>query len=180
MKQNQPTRVAYIALGSNLSDRERLLRQALGALDAHADIRVLRVSAIYETEPVGYTDQPAFLNMAAALATSLAPTELLETMLETERQLGRIREERWGPRTIDLDLLYYEGIAMHTETLILPHPRMMERAFVLVPLAEVLASDPAAAPLREPVSEALSQQGKEGMTRWNTINWPGGSAPSAN
>ncbi|WP_020620872.1 2-amino-4-hydroxy-6-hydroxymethyldihydropteridine diphosphokinase [Paenibacillus daejeonensis] len=176
MKDNQLSRVAYIALGSNLGDRERLLRQALGALDAHEQIAVLKPSAIYETEPVGYTDQPAFLNMAAMLETTLSPTELLQVMLEIERQLGRVREERWGPRTIDLDLLHYEGTAMHTELLILPHPRMMERAFVLVPLSEVLAEGP----LQEAVLDTLGQLGKEGMTRWNTSNWPDGSEPSAN
>lgn len=176
MKEQLLPRVAYIALGSNLGDRERLLRQALGALDAQEEIGVLRRSAIYETEPVGYTDQPAFLNMAAELETTLPPTELLRTMLEIERQLGRVREERWGPRTIDLDLLHYDGTAMHTESLILPHPRMMERAFVLEPLSEVLAEGP----LLEAVTEALGQLGKEGMTRWNMSNWLDGSEPSAN
>lgn len=180
MGSHELNRTAYIALGSNLGDRERLLRQALDALDALEEIRVLRLSDIYETDPVGYTDQPAFLNMTAALATSLQPLALLERLLEIELRLGRVREERWGPRTIDLDLLYYEGVAMHTDTLILPHPRMMERTFVLVPLLETLADDAAAAPLRGAVSEAVRQLGKEGMTRWNTNNWPDGSELSGN
>lgn len=171
-------RRAYIALGSNIGDREALLKEALCRLDAREGIVIDRVSAVYETDPVGYADQPAFLNMAAAVLTVREPLELLREMLAVEQELGRVREFRNGPRTIDLDLLLMDGIRMDTEPLTLPHPRMMERAFVLVPLREVL--DPAS-PLRPAVdaaAEAALSQGKEGIARWTTINWPCASALS--
>ncbi|QHW35126.1 2-amino-4-hydroxy-6-hydroxymethyldihydropteridine diphosphokinase [Paenibacillus rhizovicinus] len=170
--------VAYIALGSNVGDRAKLLQDALLMLERHPDIKVLRVSAVYETEPVGYTDQPAFLNMAAALDTSLSPLQLLRAMLGMELQLGRTRDVRWGPRTIDLDLLLYEGVAMSGEELTLPHPRMMERAFVLVPLSDVLEDGhPLYAQATELAQQALQDRG-EGIALWNTINWQGASAHS--
>ncbi|NBC73497.1 2-amino-4-hydroxy-6-hydroxymethyldihydropteridine diphosphokinase [Paenibacillus sacheonensis] len=171
-------RVAYIALGSNVGDRAGLLQDALSLLDRHPDIQVLRVSSVYETEPVGYTDQPAFLNMAAALGTSLAPLQLLHAMLEMEGRLGRTRDIRWGPRTIDLDLLLYEAVELSGEELTLPHPRMMERAFVLVPLADVLeAMHPLYKQATDIAQRALQDRG-EGIALWNTINWQGASAHS--
>ncbi|BBH23313.1 2-amino-4-hydroxy-6-hydroxymethyldihydropteridine pyrophosphokinase [Paenibacillus baekrokdamisoli] len=171
---------AYIALGSNVGDRERLLHEALLLIDRHPAIQVTRISGIYETDPVGYTDQPAFLNMTAALSTTLAPIELLHVLLEFEQQLGRTRDIRWGPRTIDLDLLLMADVQMDEEVLTLPHPRMMERAFVLVPLHEVLSSGH---PLQEQVNQIAVRalkDGEEGIALWNTINWPGASAHSAN
>ncbi|MBW5449003.1 2-amino-4-hydroxy-6-hydroxymethyldihydropteridine diphosphokinase [Cohnella sp. CFH 77786] len=128
---------AYVALGANLGERHLALREALGRMACVPGLEVRRISGVYETDPVGYTDQPAFLNMAAAVATDLEPEALLETLLRIEQEMGRVREIRWGPRTIDLDLLLYEGVEMETETLTLPHPRMGERAFVLVPLRDV-------------------------------------------
>lgn len=128
---------AYVALGANLGNREASLREALRRMALAPGVRLLRVSGVYETEPVGYTDQPPFLNMAAALAVDIPPEQLLGQLLEIEKNMGRVRTIRWGPRTIDLDLLLYEGVAMETEFLTLPHPRMEERAFVLVPLREV-------------------------------------------
>ncbi|GGG24913.1 2-amino-4-hydroxy-6-hydroxymethyldihydropteridine diphosphokinase [Paenibacillus abyssi] len=172
---------AIIALGSNLGDREGLLLQALRLLDEHASIQVQHVSGIYETDPVGFTEQPAFLNMAAAVAVSLPPLELLRQMLAVEGRLGRVREQRWGPRTIDLDLIYYEGVEMDTEELTLPHPRMLERAFVLVPMRDVVADTEVAPSFRESVESAAAEAqryGKEGITLWNTINWRSGSAHS--
>ncbi|MBW7477433.1 2-amino-4-hydroxy-6-hydroxymethyldihydropteridine diphosphokinase [Paenibacillus oenotherae] len=169
---------AYIALGSNVGERERMLKEALIHLEQHPDIEVIRVSGIYETDPVGYTDQPAFLNMAAAIRTTLEPLELLRAMLGIENQLGRTRDIRWGPRTIDLDLLLMDGTVMDAEELTLPHPRMMERAFVLVPLRDVLLP---AHTLKEQVEEAASrvlQDGGEGISLWNTINWRSVSAHS--
>lgn len=168
---------AYIALGSNMGDREQLLMQALERIDGDSSIVVSRVSGIYETDPIGYTDQPAFLNMAAAVRTSLSPLDLLRRMLEFEQGLGRVRHERWGPRTIDLDLLLYDNVRMDQEELILPHPRMMERAFVLVPLQDVLASSH---PLHNEVARAAAgtlQDGKEGIALWKTINWRSASEP---
>ncbi|RXZ79310.1 2-amino-4-hydroxy-6-hydroxymethyldihydropteridine diphosphokinase [Paenibacillaceae bacterium] len=173
-------RAAYIALGSNLGDRQGLLEQALQRLDAHPLIHIGQVSSLYETEPVGYMDQPSFLNMAAALRTELPALELLDVMLQVENELGRVREIPNGPRTIDLDLLYYEGVTLETERLTLPHPRMLERAFVLVPLCELLreaaASDQPFLRLVERTGAQLS--GKEGVLLWNTINWRSVSAPS--
>lgn len=170
-------RTAFIALGSNMGDRKALLEQALRKLDSHEGITVRCLSGIYETDPVGYTDQPAFLNMVARLDTTCAPLELLHIMQGIEKELGRIRLERWGPRTIDLDLLYFEGIVMESEELAVPHPRMMERGFVLVPLSDCLADYEAEPQFRRRVElaahEALTDR-KEGITLWNTINWPNG------
>jgi 2-amino-4-hydroxy-6-hydroxymethyldihydropteridine diphosphokinase len=171
---------AYIALGSNVGDREQLLTEALHMLQAHPAIEVLRVSGIYETEPVGYTEQPAFLNMTAAVCTSLEPLALLRAMLTVEKELGRTRDIRWGPRTIDLDLLLMEDVAMEAGELSLPHPRMMERAFVLVPLRDILESGH---PLKERVDQAAAlalEDGGEGITLWNMIKWHNESAHSEN
>jgi 2-amino-4-hydroxy-6-hydroxymethyldihydropteridine diphosphokinase len=169
---------AYIALGSNIGSREAMLGEALSRMDAHPDIAVSKVSAVYETDPVGYADQPAFLNMAAAVSTRLTPVELLRELLAIELALGRVRDIRNGPRTIDLDVLYMDDAELDTEELILPHPRMMERAFVLVPLREVLDD---AMPIRQAVEAAAEEallEGKEGITRWTTINWRSASAHS--
>lgn len=160
---------AYVALGSNLGNREQTLRQAVELLSDRAGIQVERVSDIYETDPVGYTDQPAFLNMAVAVRTSLEPDDLLSELLDIEQQLGRVRDIRWGPRTVDLDLLLYEQVSMDTQRLTLPHPRMMERAFVMVPLGDVLTKTH---PLRAAVEQSATtacQDGKEGIKRWTTI-----------
>ena len=123
---------AYIGLGSNLGDREATMRAAVAALPG-----VLAVSTLRETEPVGVTDQPAFLNGAAAVETELTPRELLETLLAIERALGRERRERWGPRTIDLDLLLYGAETVDEPGLTVPHPHLHERRFALEPLAEL-------------------------------------------
>ncbi|SEP04961.1 2-amino-4-hydroxy-6-hydroxymethyldihydropteridine diphosphokinase [Paenibacillus sp. OV219] len=169
---------AYIALGSNVGNREKQLQDALQLLDQHPAIEVTRVSAIYETDPVGYTDQPAFLNMAAALRTTLEPLQLLHVMLEMEKLLGRTRDIRWGPRTIDLDMLLYEGVALEGEELMLPHPRMMERSFVLVPLYDVMQDGHVLQDeVRAIAQQALLDRG-EGIALWNTINWQGASAHS--
>ncbi|MGO4111325.1 2-amino-4-hydroxy-6-hydroxymethyldihydropteridine diphosphokinase [Paenibacillus sp. YAF4_2] len=162
---------AYIALGSNLGDREELLRQAVERLKQQSGVQIVKVSGIYETDPVGYTDQPAFLNMAVSVKTSLSPNELLHALFDAEQLLGRIRDIRWGPRTIDLDLLLYGDVTMDDEELTLPHPRMMERAFVLVPLRDVIDSSH---PLQDLVSvsaAAALQDGKEGIKLWKITNW---------
>jgi 2-amino-4-hydroxy-6-hydroxymethyldihydropteridine diphosphokinase len=143
--------IAYIGLGSNLGDREATLREALQRLGGLDGIDVAAVSSFRETDPVGRLDQPRFLNAAAALETKLSPRELLGCLLEVERALGRDRtkEERWGPRTIDLDLLLYGDETIAEPGLEVPHPRMAERAFVLEPLLEL---DPG---LRLPDGRAL-------------------------
>jgi 2-amino-4-hydroxy-6-hydroxymethyldihydropteridine diphosphokinase len=130
---------AYVGLGSNLGEREATLWKALEGLGATEGIEVVAVSSFRETDPVGKVDQPRFVNAAAALETSLRPRELLERLLDVERSLGRDRavEERWGPRTLDLDLLLYGGESIDEPGLEVPHPRLAERAFVLEPLLEL-------------------------------------------
>lgn len=132
---------AYVALGANLGDREAGLREALRRMADLPGVKLLRVSAVYETEPFGYADQPQFLNMAAALTAEMSPEELLGHLLNIEKDMGRVRTVRWGPRTIDLDLLLCGDKVVNTEYLTLPHPRMAERAFVLVPLREIWPED---------------------------------------
>jgi 2-amino-4-hydroxy-6-hydroxymethyldihydropteridine diphosphokinase len=128
--------LAYIGLGANLGDRELNLRRALERLE---ELGPVRASSLRETEPVGVTDQPKFLNAAAELATDLPPRELLERLLEIERELGRDRatERRWGPRVIDLDLLLFGQEAIDEPGLMVPHPRLADRRFVLEPLCEL-------------------------------------------
>ncbi|PZE19235.1 2-amino-4-hydroxy-6-hydroxymethyldihydropteridine diphosphokinase [Paenibacillus xerothermodurans] len=160
-----PPFYAYIALGSNIGDRERFLLQAIRQLDAQGSIKVSAQSNIYETEPVGVTDQDSFLNMVIEVVTTLEPLELLQVMQSVEQSLGRTREVRWGPRTIDLDLLLFEDIRLSEPQLTLPHPRMMERAFVLVPLAEIVQSHHSQ---QSAEWTALAERfnGKEGITLW--------------
>jgi 2-amino-4-hydroxy-6-hydroxymethyldihydropteridine diphosphokinase len=129
---------AWIGLGSNLGDREDSLRRALEALRAEPEIEVEAVSAFRETDPVGFLDQPRFVNAAARLETGLRPRELLERLLDVERGLGRTRGgRRYGPRTVDLDLLVYGDETIDEPGLRVPHPRLHERRFVLEPLVEL-------------------------------------------
>ena len=129
---------AYIGIGSNLGEREVTIRDALELLAADPELEVEAVSSIRETDPVGVVDQPRFLNAATRLATDLAPYPLLERLLAVEQQLGRVRSgERYGPRTIDLDLLLYGDEIVDEPGLRVPHPRLAERRFVLEPLAEL-------------------------------------------
>jgi 2-amino-4-hydroxy-6-hydroxymethyldihydropteridine diphosphokinase len=123
---------AYIGVGSNLGDRETTIRAAIQALPG-----VAAVSALRETDPVGPVEQPTFLNGAVAVETELSPRELLDLLLAVERDLGRERRERWGPRTIDLDLLLYGDRVVDEPGLSIPHPRLHERRFALEPLAEL-------------------------------------------
>ena len=128
---------AYVGLGSNLGDRSAHLLLGLSALSRLPQTHLLRLSPVYETEPVG-PPQPPYLNLVAELETGLAPRALLLEMLRIERALGRERRERWGPRTLDLDLLLYGDLVLEEEGLTVPHPRLHERAFVLVPLLDLL------------------------------------------
>jgi 2-amino-4-hydroxy-6-hydroxymethyldihydropteridine diphosphokinase len=129
---------AYVGLGANLDAREETIRKALDLLGAHPRIDVVAVSTLRETEPWGPVgQQPPFLNGAAAVETSLEPRALLGVLLDVERRLGRVREERWGPRTIDLDLLVYGDAVVDEPGLTVPHPRLRERAFALEPLVEL-------------------------------------------
>jgi 2-amino-4-hydroxy-6-hydroxymethyldihydropteridine diphosphokinase len=129
---------AYVGLGANLGPREATLLRAVDLLAAETGIEVVELSSFRETEPVGVTDQPTFVNGAVALDTTLRPRELLDTLLRVERELGRVRDgERWGPRTIDLDLLVYGDEVVDEPGLRVPHPRVHERRFALEPLAEL-------------------------------------------
>ncbi|MGI9861061.1 2-amino-4-hydroxy-6-hydroxymethyldihydropteridine diphosphokinase [Moorella naiadis] len=128
---------AYLGLGSNLGNREENMKKAVALLDATPGIEVERLSSWYETAPVGKTDQGWFLNSAARIKTTMPARELLRAVLAVEQQLGRVRRERWGPRTIDIDILLYDDINVTEPDLEIPHPRMLERAFVLIPLAEI-------------------------------------------
>ena len=129
---------AYIALGSNLGNSKQQFLDAIEKLSNLANSRVLARSRLYRTPPWGHVDQPDFLNAVIALETPLLPHDLLDALLDIERQAGRLRNaERWGPRTLDLDLLHVEGYAVNDERLTLPHPHICERAFVLLPLHDV-------------------------------------------
>ncbi len=131
---------AYLGLGSNLGDRRALLKQAVQSLDDHADIHVIRISRMYESAPAGGPPgQGEYLNAAVAVETSLSPNDLLAVIAGIERSLGRIRTERFAPRTIDIDILLFGDRVCESPELTLPHPRMHERWFVLRPLAEVAA-----------------------------------------
>lgn len=128
---------AFLSLGSNLGDREDNLKKAVEEIDKNIDINVTGISKIYETEPVGYLEQGRFLNMAIAIETSLVPIKLLKELQRVEHKLKRIREIHWGPRTIDIDILTFEDLEINIPELVIPHPRMFERAFVLIPLMDL-------------------------------------------
>lgn len=129
------THTVYIALGTNLGERLDNLRAALDTMAP--DVTVLAESHVYETPPWGYEDQPAFLNMVVKAETGLEPESLLTYLKQIEVGLGREKSVRWGPRLIDLDILFYDDLVIDTPPLVIPHPRLHERAFVLVPLADV-------------------------------------------
>jgi 2-amino-4-hydroxy-6-hydroxymethyldihydropteridine diphosphokinase len=147
------SRQAFVGAGANLGDRAATLHGALERLRAWPGVRRLEASSVFETVPVGVTKQPMFLNLVAGIDTTLTPEELMEALRAIEREFGRVRREKWGPRTLDLDLLAYEGEVRATTELQLPHPRMLERGFVTVPLRELLQhpgfKQPAWAALRE-------------------------------
>ena len=136
MQFNDSIHTAYVALGSNLGDKEANLRKALELLEERG-VEIVKTSTFISTEPYGVTDQPQFLNGVCEVRTSLEPLELLHTLLDIEQEMGRVRLRHWGERNIDLDLLLYEDVVMDTEELKLPHPDMQNRDFVLLPLAEI-------------------------------------------
>ncbi|KJV28261.1 2-amino-4-hydroxy-6-hydroxymethyldihydropteridine pyrophosphokinase [Aquitalea magnusonii] len=129
--------LAYVALGSNLEQPAEQIRAALAALAALAGTSVLAHSSLYLTTPVGYLDQPDFINAVAQLETSLSPHDLLEALMQIEAGFGRERSFRNAPRVLDLDILLYQDTVLDDPQLMLPHPRMHQRAFVMVPLAEI-------------------------------------------
>ncbi|WP_407159783.1 2-amino-4-hydroxy-6-hydroxymethyldihydropteridine diphosphokinase [Bradyrhizobium sp. STM 3557] len=155
---------ALIALGGNVGDVRSRFRSAIDAICRQAQARLTARSSDYETPPWGGIEQPAFINACIAIETALAPHALLATLLDIERTFGRdrARETRWGPRTLDLDLIAYDDIALATPELTLPHPRLFERAFVLVPLVEIAPDRVIAG--RSP-REALSRVSSDGIVR---------------
>lgn len=160
---------ALLALGGNLGDRAETLGRALAALAALPGSRLLAVSPAYETDPVGRLDQPAFLNLCAALETRLRPRELLAAGLAIETRLGRVRAERNGPRTCDIDLLFHGEVALEEPGLALPHPRWAERGFVVFPLRDLLhmaplATDPGWDWLR--AEAARAKVTRDGLRTW--------------
>ena len=132
---------SYLALGSNIGDREQNLRDALERLAKIEGIDIINRSNIYETEPVGYLDQARFLNMVILIKTNKTPVELLNNIHDIEEEMKRVREIHWGPRTIDIDILLFDDWVMNLPELVLPHPRMFERAFVLIPLHDILTEE---------------------------------------
>lgn len=150
---------SYLSLGSNMGDRLDMLKQAVGLLTEHPDIHVEQISSLYETEPVGFTEQEPFLNMVIFIKTEISAVALLNTCQEIEQKLNRKRLIRWGPRTIDLDILLYNQDNMKTERLTVPHPRMHERAFVLIPLLEL-----------DPSIKDFEKPQQDGVKLWKTYS----------
>jgi len=153
----------FLALGTNLGDRPANLRAAIAALPPSIVVR--QSSPVYETPPWGLTDQPAFLNMAVKAETRLEPAALLATLKRIEQELGRTPTVRWGPRVIDMDILFYDDLVIETPEATIPHPRLHERAFVLVPLAE-LAPDFVHPVLGKTVAEMLAECDTSGIKQY--------------
>ena len=160
--------IAYLGLGGNLGDRLAALTEALALLDATPGMRQVSCSSVYETEPWGVTDQPSFLNLAAGFETTLSPPDLLAACKKVESQVGRTASYRWGPRLIDVDILLYGDAVVNLSTpdLQIPHARLAERAFVLVPLAEIAAGG--YVPPDGKTVQMLTDQvnGKDGVVWW--------------
>ncbi|PYZ95404.1 2-amino-4-hydroxy-6-hydroxymethyldihydropteridine diphosphokinase [Alteribacter lacisalsi] len=176
MKEN---RKAWIGIGSNIGDRLSHISSAVDELKKNPEITFEKISSIYETDPVGYTDQNPFLNAVFRIDTSLSPLGLLDVLQKTEHGLGREREIRWGPRTIDLDILMYNDENIELERLIVPHPRMQERSFVLIPLKEIEPD------LRLPGGTHIDTclhdlSDKEGVRKWKKSSGADESAPFGN
>jgi len=153
---------AWIGVGANVGDRLGNIRMALAELASLDATIVVRVSSVYDTAPWGVTDQRRFLNAVVELSTTLSPEDLLSALGRVEARCGRVRHERWGPRTLDLDILLYDDRIVNTEDLVIPHPRLAQRAFVLVPLAE-LEPELAVPGLDATVTQLLDALGDEAL-----------------
>lgn len=163
MSQCTATTTVYVGIGANLEDPVRQVRQAIGELDAIERTCVLAASSLYRSAPVGYADQPDFINAVAKLQTSLSPQELLDALHVIENRHGRQRSVRNAPRTLDLDLLLFGTRVLSEEMLTVPHPRMHERAFVLLPLAEIAADAPLPGPAT--LAQLLAQVDRSAVER---------------
>jgi GTP cyclohydrolase IV len=157
-----PTHIVYLALGANIGDRQGNIDAALQRLNAAVHIEM--VSSVYETEPVGYLDQPRFFNLVCRGTSALPPDELLSFVKQIESDLGRQPAIRNGPRAIDIDILLYDDLHIERDELVIPHPRMHERAFVLVPLAEI-APDVVEPVSGKPIRELARTIAQQGITR---------------
>jgi 2-amino-4-hydroxy-6-hydroxymethyldihydropteridine diphosphokinase len=161
---------AFIALGSNIGNRYDYLAKAIEYLAKHPKIQLVNTSSIYETDPVGYEEQDLFLNMVVEIQTDWSALELLGFCLEVELELGRKREIVWGPRTIDLDILLYNQENIQSEKLIIPHPRMLERNFVMIPLSEI-RPDIIIPNIEKPLKAWIKElANKEGVRIWKRKN----------
>lgn len=128
---------AYLGLGTNMGDKQAYLKEACKIISDNPNINIVKISKVYKTKAWGYTNQDDFLNICIEVDTNLSPEELLEVCHEVENKLNRVRVIRWGPRTIDVDILFFNNIISTDENLTLPHPRIKERAFVLIPLMDL-------------------------------------------
>lgn len=160
---------AYLALGANIGDTRESMRTAARMIQESGACLVTAASSLYITKPVGLEDQPDFLNAVVEVETALSPRELLDHCRKTEEGMGRQRTIRWGPRVIDIDILLYADRRIHDNDLVIPHPRMTERAFVLVPLAEIAPGVEVAPGLT--AREAAARLSSEGVERLEESSW---------
>ena len=161
-----------IGLGSNMGDRAKNLEAALRLLEEDRSLSIDRISAIYETAPFGVTDQADFLNMVAKITTRLSPYQLLAKCLAVEDLLGRVRTRQWGPRVIDLDLLVYDEVQLNEAALQLPHPGIFQRAFVLIPILDIVPPDMRiAGKLVNNLEEKAALLANQKVRLWKRVEW---------
>lgn len=164
----------FISLGSNLGDRLQFLQRAIDAIAQLPSTTLKKVSSVYETEPVGVKNQPGFLNAVAELQTSLTLKELFQSLKDIERTIGRTKTERWGPREIDLDLLYYNTVCLKNAELQIPHPEIQNRKFVLIPLIELAEDfiDPVTKKMIKQILEYCPDTSTVMRTSLNLVHFP--------